>query len=693
MTIDFYTLDYKNENILSSYALQETPISFIPQLSTDQFTQIMWYFGDGTFSRELSTNKYYEFPGEYTVSLIVYDCDLNANTSTITKSLSIQDFIPHTFTVEFENEDWYNNIEIKNGRIGGPITIKSYCPVNKSPGNIFYDVENNTDSEYYFTNNTKYSHLRKTHSAFEKKFNEYTQNYQFVEIDEIIPQYQPIYARKDDITGLVSTSDSASSFIVGLSAENNVYYKDDSIGTSVINLFYDKNKFTIDGDSYINNLKISLSANIVENDDINRLSITSNGLDGEYYSINSFDMAKTKFSNILFPFTIKVKDLSGFSVKNFPILQLSSFNISMLSAGNTIPSEYYTITPLSSFHGAVLGGILFNTQGETKFVKISASTSIVSDQLSTFMLSGNSNTFNIYPQNFLSLEKRNENFDMTEMFKSLRFQEFLLDKNILFDDFMGSIFGNEDSSHDTIGKKIHEKISNFLENHKDIDRSEVNALLSEMSMINSDKIIYDTTSVSSPEKIKRYINLASVSKNNLFGTTNKFRENFDIKGYSSKEFYGINLGDEINTDSYVISANKPIVALEMFSNRYTLLNTKQPTEYIESDTYQLSAYDVNWGWPLILPSDFSYSDFPKYYRFFEYVDEYDNTNTNNTLIYNNGLENLVTASLLTEDEEPLYDGGEESNKDFYKEKISKQFIFENIISDTLYQSLSLVHNS
>lgn len=62
MTIDFYTLDYKNENILSSYALQETPISFIPQLSTDQFTQIMWDFETGHSLENYQLTNITNFP-------------------------------------------------------------------------------------------------------------------------------------------------------------------------------------------------------------------------------------------------------------------------------------------------------------------------------------------------------------------------------------------------------------------------------------------------------------------------------------------------------------------------------------------------------------------------------------------------------------------------------------------------------
>lgn len=693
--VDFYTLDYKNENVLSSYALPQTYFTFFPKTSSYEYSKILWDFGDGTISEDISAKKYYRNPGEYKVSLVIYDCESNANVSTYTKTLSIQDFIPHTFTINFEDASWNNTIQIKNGVIGGPFIINAYTPINKKAVDIYYNVTNNTDSAYYYDiNGNKYAHLLENYCLFDKIWNNSIKNYQFSEIDKISLDYDNLYARIKNNTIQNCSKTDEGSFLVGLSATKDVFYKDDVIGTAVIDFFYDKTKiFQNDKNPFVNNLKISLSAQIVENDDVEKLSITSNGLDGEYYGIKSFNFSKIKFSNIEIPFTIRVKDLSGFSVKNFNDFTFNDVGVSVLSSGYEIPSDYYTITQLSSYPGSVVGSILFNIDTKLEYVRLSAYSIQTNDRGSTFTMDGVSNTFNLYPQNYLYFEKKNEDYDFTEMFKSLRFQEFLIDKDVLFDDFIGSIFGTIDSDFNTLGKKIHEKITNFTENHKDIDRCETNSLLSEIKMINGDNLSYDRSLLLSPDRLRRFIDLGSIEKNKLFGYENKFKENFDIKGHTSKETYGRNIGNEINTDTYLISAGVPIVALEMFGNTYTLLNTYQPVEYVGSNTYKLSSYSSDWGWPLVLPATFSYSDFPKYYKFFEYVLEYDGTIKDNTLLYDENLEYLVPSDLLTEDEEPLLDDLLdiiEPNGDYYRERYSKDFIFTNNIMDTLYQSLSLI---
>jgi hypothetical protein len=158
------------------------------------------------------------------------------------------------------------------------------------------------------------------------------------------------------------------------------------------------------------------------------------------------------------------------------------------------------------------------------------------------------------------------------------------------------------------------------------------------------------------------------------GYENKFSNNFDPKNRASKDEYGKNLGNEINTSTYTITAGKNIVALEKFSNNYINLNTHIPLcasdISIINNTYKLSAYNETWGWPLVLPTNFNSVDFEKYYVFFEYVELYDNTISDNTLIFNNSETNISKAS--------TYD-------DLYKEN----GIFDYMIREKLVTQLGL----
>jgi hypothetical protein len=307
-------------------------------------------------------------------------------------------------------------------------------------------------------------------------------------------------------------------------------------------------------------------------------------------------------------------------------------------------------------------------------------------------LVGITDYFDVYPKNYVSIEKRNEDFDAQETFKGLRFQEFLLDKTVLFDDFMGSVFGTLSSSYDTLGKKIYEKITNFVENTQDVDRGEIFSLISQMKMTGVDNDVFESNLFTYPEKIKRILDLGSISKNKLIGFNNKFKENFDIKGFSSKEIFGTNLGTEINTDTYIISAGTPIVALEKFSNRYVLLNTEQPVEETVLSAYMLSGYNANWGWPLVLPDTYQYSDLEKYYLFFEYQTGYENTLVDNTIVYDYTLyDNLSSKHVLRdEDGEPILT--ETSQPIFEEFDFNYNSEMMNIsLRDMLYSSLSLYH--
>ena len=455
-----------------------------------------------------------------------------------------------------------------------------------------------------------------------------------------------------------------------------------------INLFFD----TRNNDVWNNNLKVSLSANIIENNEVDNFSVTSNGMDGEFYAEDSFNIDSQKFSNVDIPFVIKVKDSEHFTVKNFQPLSASNLVYTVLSSNEVISSQYYAISAKDSFSGAIRNTIRFTSPNKINDVKITVSGSVSSVQGSAYSLNGETSVFDVYPQNFLTIEKKNESYDATEMFKDLRFQEFLLDDSMLFDEFIGSIFGTLNSSYDTLGKKIYEKITNFVQNIQDVDRNEIFPLISQMKMLNTSNNVFEDNSFTYPEKIKRILDLFSISNNKLLGINNKFKENFDLRGYSSKSIYGINLGDEINTNTYVVSAGTPIVALEKFSNKYSLLNTEQPVEYTTNTVYALSSYNQNWGWPLVLPDIFQFGDVEKYYLFFEYVDTFDNTLYDNTIIKDNTLYDMLSTEniIRDNDDDPILD---ENGNYIFSEYVTpsyKDFTMGIVLRDTLYQSLSLV---
>jgi hypothetical protein len=450
----------------------------------------------------------------------------------------------------------------------------------------------------------------------------------------------------------------------------------------------------------MNNLGVLLSADIVPNNLAQKLSITSNGIDGEKTLINSFDIYHTKYINSKIPFVVKIKDSTNHSLKNFNPIELNDLSIIVLSGSYMsnedgyyiltengerlvispaiVPSTYYTISSInntldSNDHGGSFRGYIqfLNLSSPINAVQLSCFATLSNENLSSFSLSSTSAYFDVLPHDYYDIYKVNENFNASQTMNDLAFQENIKNNPVLFNDFLGAIFGSDNYDHNSIGVKTYEKIANFIQNNSDIDTKNIAALISDMKLVDNEELVFNRSSTNYPEDIDRIANLASISLERLIGTTNKFNQNFDPKGHVQKNTYGKNIGDQLDTLTYVITAGVPIVALEKFSNSYKLLNTYQPLCAGSGDQYTLSQYTNDWGWPLVLPSQFTPADFEKYYAFFEYVDEYDNTVLENIIDFTN---DKTTINGPTPPNAYLFaDDG----------------IFNSMFLDSLYQSLSI----
>jgi hypothetical protein len=210
------------------------------------------------------------------------------------------------------------------------------------------------------------------------------------------------------------------------------------------------------------------------------------------------------------------------------------------------------------------------------------------------------------------------------------------------------------------------------------------------NIVSEDGIIFDRSRAQEPQAIKRFLDILSINYNKFRGTKNKFDENFDPQGHTTKEIYGKNLGPKIeSTLAYEITAGSDLVAYERFSNTYTRLNTFQPLCALSgaawsssgnANTYMLSDFSTEvsntsggpyWGWPLVLPSSYTMSTITnKYYDFYTLSAVYDDTILNGLIDYTTG---QTTVNYTT----PL--NALEGNEN----------IFDILIRNTLFSSLSL----
>ena len=114
---------------------------------------------------------------------------------------------------------------------------------------------------------------------------------------------------------------------------------------------------------------------------------------------------------------------------------------------------------------------------------------------------------------------------------------------------------------------------------------------------------------------------------------------------------GINLGDEITTSTYVVTAGVPIVAEQLFNRQFRIINPMYlscgPGDpgYLASvkmvQTYPLSSYSSNWGWGLF--NDATGIDIAKYYNFYEYAPNYSNVQVEGVIDWQNPYTNISEA--------------------------------------------------
>jgi hypothetical protein len=430
----------------------------------------------------------------------------------------------------------------------------------------------------------------------------------------------------------------------------------------------------------VNTSTLGLSCTVYPNNDLNSVSITSNGIDGEGIHLTAFDITSDKFLTQKINFVAKVKDSEWYTIKDVYIVDydtmLSSYDVGVLSA---------TFTIQSSANGYLKGYV--TSFAPSQNVKICTTLTLSTASISSFTIDGCSSLFNI-TNTVPKIAKRGEDIDMLERYKSLRFQELFLDKINLFDNFLGSIVGTISSEQTSIGKKVHEKISNFVDNNSNIDKCEIPQLVSILQSIGEDSILFEKTNFNYPTSLKRLVDLLSIKHSKLFGARNTF--DLDFYNYGN-QLLGNNLGDRItNTLSYTITAGHDLVALEKYSDTFKKLNTYLPLSSISLSgayvsQYPLSAYDDSWGWNLILNEGFTPEDIDKYYIFFNH-EQYLNDIDESVINFKDG--NTTIEPTFSSYTEWKRDNGTIDNILYYDLAVGLNLI-DKLSDDTSFNSLPI----
>ena len=283
---------------------------------------------------------------------------------------------------------------------------------------------------------------------------------------------------------------------------------------------------------------------------------------------------------------------------------------------------------------------------------------------------GRSSNFSIFSASSgkYEIEKVNENFNPQKQMMDYRFQDYLKEKSDnFFEKIIGVSIGSLSSNPTEIGKLTYEKIANFTDNIANIDTCNVKSLQSIYSMMDEDFYSFtDYRYNGIPADINRLIDIFSIKCSKLKGSRNKFDLNFDSKGYYNEEIiknggtpiYGINKGKELTFNTAILTAGKPIIAYEKFSDTYKLINTDVLSSgyinFIDSinKTYALSTYHDYWGWGLSLPDTYINIQIPNYYLFYEFIDINSNEQTEGIInwqsVNTSNLENVESVETWKE---------------------------------------------
>jgi hypothetical protein len=225
----------------------------------------------------------------------------------------------------------------------------------------------------------------------------------------------------------------------------------------------------------------------------------------------------------------------------------------------------------------------------------------------------NSNVLEFYADR-PEIYKINENYNLKDQMKSVSFIPSLDESEFLFEKFLGSMFGN--TNHEDLGVSTYEKISNFLLNHSDLDTCEIDKLYNLASSIDENTNDYK---LNYPPLIKRLMNLLSINKSRLWGSTPKNKNNF-VKPSSE----GILNRGNLLTNSYQVSAGTPVLLKTTSLNKYNII----PTGNIDG----LSSYNLS---KLVNFIGLNTDNWQQYYEFYQFIPDTSQTYQNNVIDWEN----------------------------------------------------------
>jgi len=161
----FSVYNVYNSVCLSAYALEQTPLRFVPDsdrnvpplssarsdLYSNQY--ILWDFGDGSTNvHGFSAEHYYYYPGQYKVTMNIMISSSEALLDSFNRVVTIKDFIPNTYSLSLSSSD-ARNMSITAGKYSDVLALKRWT-VYKHTGKFIRFLCMQVEVKVYITTKT-----------------------------------------------------------------------------------------------------------------------------------------------------------------------------------------------------------------------------------------------------------------------------------------------------------------------------------------------------------------------------------------------------------------------------------------------------------------------------------------------------------------------------------------------------------
>lgn len=396
----FHTFDYAGVPTTSGFSLPVTPFKFIPvfddgtpEVYSEQ--NIMWDFGDGTTSKELTGYHYYKLPGWYDVKCYFLGTGGKGYVDSFSQSIMVRDYISDTLVLSSKT-----GATNEAGLPQSPYTVirfnswQTYPFLSADGYTVNLQVSGNTakvlDTTEY--NKDKWGHLKPSARFTTELFNKTTEQYEYLPVNSLQTSSTEIYVHVLSGDLKICSPNAVSATFAGTSGTKDFYYIDDlprisnedqKSYSSTVFISFDTRKFK-DNDSYgkdygdfiYNTLNsvydtagFSKTIGNIEGEQF-KLTISSNGMDDDNAGepLSTFNIDPYKYSNQKIPFIVRYKNeipiylSAGVDYKEFPLKYFGLLGLATQT--NEITGNNVQLVLKDSFHQIIPEAEFFTAFGE-----------------------------------------------------------------------------------------------------------------------------------------------------------------------------------------------------------------------------------------------------------------------------------------------------------------------------------------